>query len=318
VPEWRTDQEIIDAAEHLKATFVWLKEDEFPSSGYPRAHIDAIFRDRDIFLSVDPQKLYDEYDRMHQAARSVGDNSEAETDLDESIRHLANWTGEGAEAFKRQMTKMKVFCDSAQGRLLRGLQCVAAAYKLAIEGRDSYYKLIKATEAAARNAKEDAAKEDAKLQAAVLFNVVEGVFQLNPGSLLGTMVVTAVQSGKDGVQRIIEGDDSDQVMESYRSNADWLCEGFGMGFDEITKDLGHQVDDANRPDDMYTPLPLICDVRSPDFRYEHFENTIRDTGPIGPIVEEERRKYADEKAAAETRTSEIERRLGHGRGRGVQ
>lgn len=317
MPEWRTDQEILDAAEHLKATFVWLEEDEGLGGGYPRAHIEGIFRDRDIFLSLDPQRLADEYERIRAAALEVGDNYPAVADLRETIRHLANWRGEAADQFKRQIDKMEIFCDEQQTRILRGLQSVAAAFALATESRDSYLKLIKATEAAARNAKEDAAKEDAKLEAAVLFNVVDGVLGMNPGRLLGVAVVTGVQIAKDVSQRVIEGDDSDQVMESYRREADWLCESFGLSLDRLTKDLHGQTDDAAKPADMYKPLPLICDVKSPEFRYELFENSVRDVGPVGPIVDEERRKYADEKKAEAARVSEIERRLGHG-GRGVK
>jgi hypothetical protein len=315
--EWRSDSEISDAAEHLCATFVWLKEDELPAAEYPRAQIDAIGRDRDIFLSLDPQKLYDEYERVHAASRAIGTNGEVEADLRESVRHLANWTGLAAEEFKRQMTKMETFCDDQQIRMLQGLLGLAAAYALATRGRDSFLELVKATEAAARKAKDDKEKADTKLKVSVLFSIAGGIVGRDPKSLLSSTLVTMVEIGKDVADRVIEGDDIDQVMENYRREADLLCESFGNGLDHITKSLNAQRASAELPADMVSPLPPICDVRSPDFRYEHFEDTIRDTGPIGPVVEEERRKYVEEKKAEEQRVSEIEKRMNHG-GREVE
>ncbi|CAM3993366.1 hypothetical protein KIPE111705_35155 [Kibdelosporangium persicum] len=310
---WRSNEQIENAAEHLKATFRWLKDDEWFASGNPREHIDIIPRDVRIVLSLDPQKLADEYERMHKAARAVGTNGDLEADLAESAAHLANWTGDAADEFRRQVKKIETFCDDQQGRILRGLQCVAAAYALATEVRDSYHKLVQATEAAARIAKEDAEKEDTKLYWAILHNLVDGMLNSSPRNFLNQGAVTGVQISKDITQRVIEGDDADQVMAAYRREADGLCESFGNALDRITQDLSGQVQDAADPETLCKPLLPICHVHSPAFRYENFKNEIRGVGPIGPIVAEEREKYLAEKKVDAPGDSEIGRRLGKGR-----
>jgi len=54
-------------------------------------------------------------------------------------------------------------------------------------------------------------------------------------------------------------------------------------------------------------------VGSPDFRWENFQDTVHDLGPIGPAVDEERKKYLAEKE----QQSEIDRRLNPGGRRAV-
>nr|CEL16141.1 hypothetical protein [Kibdelosporangium sp. MJ126-NF4]CTQ94067.1 hypothetical protein [Kibdelosporangium sp. MJ126-NF4] len=309
---WRSNDEIERAAQHLQATFVWLKDDEWPSSGYPRAHVDAVDRDWRIVLSLDPRKLADEYERMHKAAAAVGTNGPLDADFDQTLWHLGAWTGAAADEFKRQVSMMKTFCDDHQLRMLRGVQCVAAAYALATEVRDSYLKLIVATEAAARNAKEESDKEDTKLVWASLANLVSGILSANPASMLTSTLETAVQIGKDVSQRMIEGDDSDQVMDSYRREADGLFQQFGMTLDGLTTEFNGQRVSAEEPTDLYEPLSPQCDVRSPDFRYERFANTVHNPGPVGSVVEEERQKYVVERKAEGSRVSEIEKRLNRG------
>jgi hypothetical protein len=309
--DWKTDDEIYTAARDLKDTFVWLLDDELPASGYPKEAIDGITVDTEIFLSLHPQKLYDEYDRVYKAALAVGDNYDAVAELRQSGRYLANWTGSAADEFKMQLDKMEIFCDEQQTRILRGLLGVAAVYALAVEGRANFHSLLRAARAAGINAKEQQRKEDAKLKSALLFDLAGGILSRDPRNLLGSAAVTAVEMGKDIAERVIEGNDADQVMNNYRREADDLCQSFGNSLDRVTKDLNDQLNDAAKPSDLFKPLPTICDVDSPDFRYEHFQDTVHDPGPIGPQVEQERKKYLDEKHAREAQETEINRRLNH-------
>jgi hypothetical protein len=307
---WRTDKDIEDAVNNLQDRFMAMRDDNFPAAGIPHAQIVGVSRDRDIYLSIDPQQVYDEYQRVYQAALAVGDNYDAVAELRQSIRYLTNWTGAAADEFKKQMDKMEVFCDEQQTRILRGLMGLAATYTVAIEGRGSFYKLLLAAEVAGREEMEDQAKEDAKLQSALLFDIAGGILSGNPKKLLGSPLETLVEMGKDVVDRVIQGNDADQVMDSYRREADWLNEQFGNALDRIRTDLGDQINDAVQPSDMYRPLPLICDVRSPDFRYENFQDTAHSPGLIGPVVEDERKKYAEEKK----QQSEIDKRMNPGSG----
>ncbi|MCE7004959.1 hypothetical protein LWC34_19315 [Kibdelosporangium philippinense] len=296
--------------DHLQATFVWLKEDDgwFGTAEFPREHYYAVDVDTKIVLSLDPEKLADEYDRLSEVALSIGANYPADADLKESIRHLADWKGEAAEAFKRQIDMMETFCHEQQQSVLQGMQCLAAAYAVAIETRNVYYNLVMATEAAARNAKAEEQKEDTKFLWATVFNVASGVLDASAGNLRGTTIDTAVQIGKDYSQRVIEGDDSDQVMETYRRQADELFQSFGMSLDRITKTLGDRAADAEAPSPMHAPLPPICDVRGDAFKYEYFTHDVLRSGPVAEIVADEHRKYLEEKRAE--RDSEIGRRLG--------
>jgi hypothetical protein len=308
--DWVSDRDINRAAQRLADTFVWMLDDELPASGYPKEQIAGIWRDRDIFLSLDPEKLFAEYQRIYRVALAFGDNLDAVAELRQSGRYLSSWTGKAADEFKRQFDKMEIFCDQQQTRTLRGLLGVATVYALAVEGRANFLALLKATEAAGINAKLKQRKEDAKLRWALLFDLAGGILGRDPKSLLGSAAVTAVDMGKDITERVIEGNDADQVMNSYRQAADLLCESFGHALDRVTKDLGTQIDDAVKPSDLDKPLPVYCDVGSPDFRYEYFQDNVHNPGPIGQKVEDERKKYVDGKKQAND--SEIDRRLNHG------
>src|SRR3954471_12249792 len=182
--DWRTDRDLDVAARDLADTFTWMLDDELPASGYPKEQIDGINRDRDIFQSLDPQKLYDEYERIYKAALAVGDNYDAVAELRQSGRYLANWTGSAADAFKMQLDKMEIFCDEQQTRILRGLLGVTAVYAVAVEGRESFYSLLRAARAAGINAKEQQRKEDAKLKSALLFDLAGGILGRDPANLL--------------------------------------------------------------------------------------------------------------------------------------
>ncbi|MEV4312838.1 hypothetical protein [Actinocrispum sp. NPDC049592] len=308
---WRTDDKIEEAQALLQDRFLAMHDGDFPAAGIPHAQIAGLRRDLEIWLSIDPQRVADEYERIYQAMIAIGDNADAVTQLRESIRHLANWTGAAADEFKNQIDRMEIFCEEQQTRMLRGLLGLAATYTAVVEGRESFYQLLLATDAAGRKEMEDQEKEDTKLQSALLFDIVSGILSADPKKLIGSAVVTAVDMGKDFVDRVIEGNDADQVMDSYRREADWLNESFGNALDHIRTDVAHQIDDAMRPSSMYKPLPLICNVNSPDFRWENFQDMVHNPGSIGPIVEAERRKYAEEKK----RQSDIDKRMNPGNAR---
>ncbi|GAB3890396.1 hypothetical protein GCM10029964_061850 [Kibdelosporangium lantanae] len=193
-------------------------------------------------------------------------------------------------------------------RLLRGLAGLAATYAVAVEGRASFHSLLVATQAAGHNEIEDQEKEDAKLKSALLFDIAGGLLEGDPKKLLTSATVHAVEIGKDFVDRVIEGGDADKVMDSYRREADLLNRSFEDGLNRIAHDFDNQITDACQPSEMYKPLPPICDVNSPDFRWENFQDTVHDPGPIGPTIEDERKKMLTEKE----QQTEIDRRLNPG------
>jgi hypothetical protein len=308
VGDWVSDDEIWTAENALRDTFVAMLDDELPASGYPRDQIAGLERDVHLFVSIDPQKLADEYERVYKAAKAVGNSIQGVSDLRQSIRYLDNWTGAAADEFKKQIDKMEIFCDEQETRLLRGVQGLAAAYVVAVNGRASFFSLLNATKAAGINEIDDQRKEDAKLTSALLFDMAAGLLEGDPKKMLAWGTVNLIEIGKDVVDRLIEGNDADQVMDSYRREADALVRSFEDALNHIAKDFGNQTSDAAQPSDMYKPLPPICDVGSPDFRWENFQDTVHDPGPIGPAVEEERKKLVAEKE----QQSEIDRRLNPG------
>jgi len=308
VSDWVSDDEIWTAENSLRDTFVAMLDDELPASGYPRDQIEGLRRDTQLFVSVDPQKIADEYERVHKAAEAIGENVEAVPALRQSIRYLNNWTGAAADEFKKQIDKMEIFCDEQQTRLLRGVQGLAAAYVVAVNGRSSFLGLLKATNAAGINEIDDQKKEDTKLASALLFDMAAGLLEGDPRKMLAWATVNLVEIGKDVMDRVVEGNDADQVMDSYRREADTLVRSFEDALNHIANDFGNQTADACQPSGMLKPLPPICDVGSPDFRWENFQDTVHDPGPVGPVVEEERKKYVAEKE----QQSEIDRRMNPG------
>ncbi len=282
---------------------------------YPGDVIEAARGHSQAVLCLEPQKIIDEFDRTLRAAKSVGETAEAVAKLRLTANtHLAGWNGSAANAYKEQMTKMEIFCDGQQSDLLQALQGLSTAFVLAIAARRSYHGLCVATEAAAINEIGEQAKRDAKFTIDILGDLAKGVLSADPRRLLSGALETMIDVGTH-VYEYVMGGDADEVIGTYQRQATALLDGFQDGLLTIRDHLRRQTESvAGTEVALYEPLPLSCDVDSPDFRYETFKLAGQDeaaVGTISPRVAAERDRQAQEE---HDQDSPIGRRLAGDKG----
>lgn len=316
---WVTDSTLYDAVDRLGRTLLEMAADATgdpstaPPHSLPRTVLDSLRADATDFMFFDPAQIDAEYGRMLAVAKGIGSDPATAADLEETKNHLINWTGDAATAFKRQVDLMKEYCDLQQLNVLQGMLGLIAAGQLAIRARADYLELVEATIAAAEREIGEQSKRDSLALVSIGSEIVKSVLDLDASRLIGGTVGIFVDIGSELTKRNIEGDDSDVVVSNYCRVRDELREFYRHELDRLRTGLTARIDEVVRAGHpLNEPLPVVCDVESPDFSYEHMQSTrAGEAGPITPVAEQERKRYVDEKTAQD---SEIGRRLGGDKG----
>lgn len=322
MPDWTTDDQLYDAAERCARKLIEMYHDWIgdpnkhpPGAGnLPLTIIDSLRADAEDFMFYDPQKLDEEFNRVYKLALAIGSNTAIAEDLAETEAHLVNWTGDAATEFKRRFGAIGEYCDLQQTNILTGLQGLLMAFQLAVHARADYLELAEATIAAAEHEIDEEAKRDAVAVLSIAESVVESSLTLDAKKILTEGASLLVKIGAAVVERQIEGNDADVVIDNYLRVKKELTERYGHSLDFAKKFLQDRLDGAVKLGQPFKePLPVSCDVAGPDFRYENFQSTRAGApGPMAPTVEAERQKYVEERKQQAERDSEIDRRLNHG------
>src|SRR5689334_13316365 len=163
---WRTNEQMAQLAHELGTEMTQMIDNDTgavpdypplvpggaPSPNPQKMIVDSIVADAVDFMSLEPQKIADEYERMRSAADTTGGNEEAKRNLKIALARLsANWHGAAAEAFAGQMSDIEEFMDSQERNLLLAVQGMGTAFGLAVQIRESYYSLAENTAVACKN-----------------------------------------------------------------------------------------------------------------------------------------------------------------------
>ncbi len=320
---WVTDDELYGAAERCATKMIemyhdWVgNPDKHPKgpTNLPKTLIDSLRLDAEDFMFFDPQKLVEEYDRVRNIATAIGDNPDLAGDFAETDAHLVNWTGDAATEFKRRLGMIKEYAELQQTNIGEGMRALLMLAQLAMHARSDYLELVEATIAAAEHEIGEQSKRAAIAALSVASEIVDWGLNLDPKKIMTDSVGMLAKVGTAIAQYEIEGDDADVVVDHYLQAKNHLLDSNRNVLEWVAKQfLEQRVDEAvERGQPLRKPLPVYCQVDSPDFRYENFQSTRGgDPGPIAPTVEEERQKCIEEKKEQEQRDSEIDRRLNHG------
>jgi hypothetical protein len=315
---WVTDEQLYDAADRCARKLIEMCADATgdphttPPGSLPRTIAGSLRLDAEDFMLFDPARL-DEYARILAIAKATGSNPHAYADFEETKNHLINWTGDAAIAFKRQVDLMTEFCDLQQFNILQALLGLLATGQLAVRARADYLELAEATIAAAQREIGEQAKREATAVVSIAGEIVDAVLNLEPGRLLNGAISIFVKIGGESGKYVIEGADADVVIGNYVRARTELARFYDQELRTLGKRLQERIDEVLRDGQpLREPLPAYCQVDSPDFSYERFQSTRGgELAPITPVVEEERRKYVEEKKVADT---EIDRRLNPDKG----
>lgn len=297
------DDEIRDAQAKMINAIDTMFDHTETEAGYKAKFVAEYYLS--FVLALDPEKIAADFDRTYDIANQIGAEDKAAAHMRRTRDHLMAWQGLAANAFRDQITYMEKFCEEEEELLQEARRGVGAALAATVLGRLSYHNLLEATTAAAINAHEQRKDRDTEAKVAIVGNVAQGILGLEPAKLHKSAAELVVGLGKDLTPIYLDDGGAEQVCTDFRLRGQQLCEQLQQAYENVRSNFGGLRTRASAPATLFEPLPAYCDVDSPDFTYEHFWNSVHDPGPIGPQVEAERKKYAEERK----QESEIERRL---------
>jgi hypothetical protein len=298
--DWLTDAQLYDTAERLgkKIVEMYTHAGKFIGAGTVRDGVmDGVRYDAEIFMSLDPQRIIDEFQRMQRAARDTGDNAEAAGHLRTAGSHLtANWHGGAADRFAQQMSYAETFMEQQQRELAFAAHSMGTAYSLAVHARRNYHNLAEATIAQCDN--EIAAQTGRTTKAAVgmLGEIAKScITGFSVAVKAGEVTVWALENfvsiAAKGGEIMLEGDECEKVTASYNRGQRQLTASFEDGLNEVRKWVDTQEGElAKDKIPLLEPLPLDTDVNGADFSYGKFFHEDRSRDTFSPRVEEQRKK----------------------------
>jgi len=268
-------------------------------------------RDRDMALCLDPKKIDAEFERIRKAAFQVGEDAEVGVKLNEARDHLSGWQGLAADAFRAHLKRFESFATQTQHEtVLRAMQSLGALFAMAYHMRQSYYDLGVAVRAAAEHEIDEQHKRVDKLKLAIGVDFVKAAFSMDAKNLGGAGVDFALDAVGALGEFAIEGNDADYVIDEYIRRSNSLHDTFVSNLEQLShrvwREWYDQVNTVDRELKVLEPLPVICDIDSPDFSYRNFytEEYPKD-GPFVGKVEGERKKVAEQ----HERDNKINKRL---------
>jgi hypothetical protein len=303
--DWKTDSELYEIADRLghKIVDMYTKAGVFIGAGTSRnAVIDSVRLDADIYTSLDPQKIVDEFKRMRRAAKDTGEDAVAKSLLDAANNKLTGgiWHGEAADAFGHQMSHIETFTQQQEAEIMFAAHGMGTAYTLAVQARRSFHDLADASIAACAKEMDEQTKRDNKAMIGIFGEIAKACVTgwVKPES--GAEVVrwgleSFIDIGSATREALVEGSETEDVVASYLRTQRELKASFEDGLNILAKWISMQ--DAELSKDkvpLLEPLPPCTSVNGPDFSYDKFFNRDRDPGSFRTKVEQEHKKILDE------------------------
>ncbi len=302
--DWKTDGELYDVAQQLgnKIADMYTKAGVWVSAG---TNVDAIVEsmrmDAEEFMSLDPQKIVDEFDRMQRAATQTGEDAIAKALLDEAnIRLQAKWSGDAAVAFGHQMSYIETFMHQQDNQIGFAAHCMGTLYALAVNARRSYHDIASATIAACEKEMKEQTERDNKAIVSILSEVAKACIAgftrfENAGEVVKWGLDGFISAGSATYQAVMEGSEAPEVVTRYMQTRDNLRGSFEDGLNQLTKWITLQENElAQVRVPLLEPLPLCIDIKGADFSYDRFFTEDRDNASFGPKVERERQRLKNE------------------------
>lgn len=310
------DHQVTDAIREMRDALNAML-DATTATGARGGEIDGLVQDDlNVSLSLDPEKINDEFERLRKAAFRVGENPEAVIRVKEAHQKLDGWRGRAADAFRRHLDRITIFVSETQNQaVLNGLQSLGALYVLAYQMRQDYYNMALTVTSCANHEIDQERVRENKAQLSIGKELVLAVLGLNPAGAVQTGIEFFVEVAAELKAQEIEGTGVDAVIDGYRNLSTQLRQNFEFELDQLTARLQGEWQTQVENEAHLTvmnPLPAYLDVSSPEFSYAAFwTEEYPPTGPFGQQVATERERYAAEEEAEET---EINRRMeGHDR-----
>ncbi|WP_410628039.1 hypothetical protein [Amycolatopsis sp. cmx-8-4] len=309
--DWKSDDDVRSAADRAARRLLDLFNDEQPDGkwlGSPEAYpsgggavlLRGLLDDADKVLSLDPQKIIDEFERMKKVGRAI--DKDTSSDIVDAFRKIdysvQDWEGGGADAFRQQISKIQAFLGQQASYLVTTVESLAVLLAAAVQARRDYVAVADATGAAVAKALKQHSEADTKIAISVGASVVSAVLGIATGGAWFTATAgVVIGASSAGLQLAVDGDKFAEVASGYKTGKDQVL----TSYQDIVQHALGQVQGAERDllgekNELFAPMAPTIVVNSPTFRYEDFSSTDRPAGGFGSKVDEEHRKLVEQQS----------------------
>ncbi|WP_410597894.1 hypothetical protein [Amycolatopsis sp. lyj-23] len=324
--DWKTDDEVrsaadraarrlIDLFDHEQPDGKWLGSPETYPGGGGAVLLRGLLDDADKVISLDPQKIIDEFERMKKVGRAL--DQETSADIIDAFRTIdysvQDWEGGGADAFRRQVSMIQAFLGQQAGYLVKTVESLAILLAASVQARRDYIAAADATSAAVAKALQQHADADTKIAISVGASVVSAVLGVATGGAWFTASAgVVIGASSAGLQLAVDGDKFADVASGYKAAKNQVLTTYQ---DIIATALG-KAQEAERDllgekNELFAPMPPSINVTSPSFHYADFSSTDRPVAEFDSKVDQEHRKLIDQHGPASVTApaTPIQRRL---------
>lgn len=250
--------------------------------------------DAEMYMSMDPARLTEEYDEIRTAASANGPQADPQSIVQAAMTGLGSqWHGEAAQAFFNQLVHVQQRITTQRDYTLVAAQAVGMMYAVNVAFRNSCYSLMTQT-AVVCDAIADKHAPEPTNWANVALDIVERAIDVvrSPKDLL-TMLIDDVfgKISKATESKDVAGADALPVVNGYIAARDQLFAAYEDSAGRIEEWIdARRTEFADLDATLPEPLPSSADVDSPDFRYERFFFDEHDPADHAPEVERERQR----------------------------
>ncbi len=309
--DWKSDDEVRSAADRAARRLINLFDEEQPDGkwlGSPEAYPDgggavllrSFLEDADNVLSLDPQKIIDEFERMKKVGRAL--DQDTSSDIIDAFRKIdysvQDWEGGGADAFRHQISMIQAFIGQQADYLVKTVESLAILLAASVQARRDYVAVADATSAAVAKALKQHDDADTKIAISIGASVVSAVLGVATGGAWFTASAgVIIGAASAGLQLAVDGDKFAEVASGYKTGKDQVL----SSYQDIVHSSLAKIQDAERDllgekNELFAPTPPSIDVKSPSFHYEDFSSADRPVAEFDPKVDQEHRKLVEEHA----------------------
>jgi hypothetical protein len=254
--------------------------------------------DAELFMSMDPDRLTEEYDEILAAARSTVHEADPNGVIARLHKELEpNWAGPAATTFSIQLSKIQSCIAVQHEYTLLAAQAVGMMFAVTTQFRASCRDLMEQTAqtcdsvaAGSGNPGRNWLETGVDLVRAVITTVSTA----KPEALLNWGIDQFV--AEVGAATPVPGDKAGPVVEGYVAARERLFSSYEDNLEQIRAWISaRRVDLASLGETIPGTLPASMDVDSPDFHYESFYYPDHVPADYAPEVERERQRYVEEK-----------------------
>jgi hypothetical protein len=264
---------------------------------------DVIIEDAEFFMSMNPERLEQEFNDQVRAAATVHDDAAmANMEYAQSLFAPGIWTGHAAEAFHKQMTNIENFVTEQQAQALLAAQAAGMMLAVSVQFRESFFSLMDMTTDVCQAAVRGQVNTGTNWKSLFVDVVAEvkNILTMKAAADLGSGAIDKLISGtKMFTDEPVPDSDAGAIIDGYIGSRNRLKKSFQDNVEAVQRWIASrrtEFADKDRAPELMKPMSPTTDVDGPAFCYSEFAYVASVPGVDDASVEWERQRYITEKS----------------------